>query len=184
MTLVTTPAWTALDTVHLKHVLDAIHYSQIIPDTPLKQFTTVQYLLGGIEPMAEGIACDVALVDWLNTTIRQELAFHRQHYDLPIPELLALRPHALNNLKSDFKQQNVELEAWSVLYFWYVRVDLALGWKGVAALAGQTTRNLRRRQAHGLHRLLHQLIQQEMHSLQQVGAGSEIDDNKVIKVAI
>ena len=162
MTPVTSALCTNLDTTHLKHVLDAIHYSQMIPDTPFKQFFAVQCLLEHIEPMAEGIAGDVALVEWLSTTIRQELNFRRQHYRLQKPDLHSLRPQALLNLQCDFQQQNVELEAWSLLYFRYVRVDLALGWESMAALAGQTTRNLRRRQMHGLHRLLHCLIQQEL----------------------
>ncbi len=162
MLTVTSSFDTALDAAHLKRVLDAIHTSQPLPETPLKKLTAVQRLLTQIEPMGEAIAGEVALLDWLSTVIDQELQFHRQHYALPALNVLSPRPQALMALRRDFQQQNVELEAWSLLYYRYVRVDLALGWEEMAALVGQTPRNLRRRRGHGIQRLLHCLVQQEL----------------------
>ena len=112
--------------------------------------------------MGETIASDVALVDYLNSTIRGELTFHRHHYGLPAPDMKSPRPHALIHSVKTSSSRMSNWKPGACCTFATCVSDLALGWEEMAGLVGQTTRNLRRRQMHGVQRLLHCLILQEL----------------------
>jgi len=72
------------------------------------------------------------------------------------------RNQALAMLHEDFMAANKELEAWSLLYHRYVRIDLDLSLQAVSRLVGQSIRNLNRRQSLGLTRLLSHMARQQV----------------------
>ncbi len=146
---------------HLKRVLDAARSARPIPATPLKAFEVVRQRLMDPSGVADSSATDYLLVDWLAEQIAEGLSWHRQHYHLSPPDPACGLEEALAGLAADFRQGSGELEAWSLLYHRYVRVDLNLSWVQLEAATLQDSRTLRRRQQHGLHRLAHQLLHRE-----------------------
>jgi hypothetical protein len=104
---------------------------------------------------------DFLLTELLTDRIIHELSHLRWVYQLTLPEVACLET-ALTDLKQDFRVGSPELEAWSLLHYRYVRVDLALEWPQIAAVTAQHERTLRRRVQLGLHRLSHVLIATEL----------------------
>lgn len=146
---------------HLKRLLDAFRAARSLPPTPLKTYMVVQQIVSSSSMMDDPVAVDYAVAEWLNSTIAAALTRQRHLYHLSGPEDDAALDDALKQLAADFHQQAVELEAWSMLYYRYVRVDLNLSWEQIEAVTNQDVRTLRRRQKRGLQRLVHWLLQEE-----------------------
>lgn len=103
-------------------------------------------------------ALDTIIFRRLANLIRRRLNQHRNFYGLP-----AVKPHVDSaDAKQDFQFGNTELEAWSVLYYRYVRVDLDLSLDQLEALTRQDRRTLHRRQSKGMSRLTHDLTRREL----------------------
>jgi hypothetical protein len=149
----------------LRQVLEASRMAHPIPITPLHALATFQHYLFkqvfGIESLS-GAIIDTLLVEWLNTIIQSELTQRRKNFDLHPPQNRRSLPEALTDLQSDFMQESCELEAWSLLYHRYVRVDLELAIAQLERTTAQNKRTLRRRQERGLRRLLHVIIVEEI----------------------
>jgi len=103
-------------------------------------------------PAASPVEVDVALSTVLNTCIEDSLHHHRALVGVAPPSSQD-RTVALDWLRQDFRQGNRELEAWSTLYYRYVRLDLDLQVQDIAAILGIAPRQVRRRLAHGCRRL-------------------------------
>lgn len=102
------------------------------------------------------VALGNALVHMIETNLQEMRRTMGLLYDLPQE-----RQAALDRYKQDFSQENVELEAWSALYYRYVRFDLDLSLDKMADELGISTRNLRRRIDRGIRRLTEAISQQE-----------------------
>ena len=90
-------------------------------------------------------AVQVAIFAYLREIITGRLAELRQVCQLPPPDQAC----ADSDLVIDFKQDNRELESWSLLYYRYVCVDLDLSMKRIGSLTGRDQRLLRYRQSTG-----------------------------------
>ncbi len=145
---------------NLRRVLDASRAARPLPGTPLRAFVVVQQRL--MDPsLANAAAVDFVLIDWLTEEIVAGLRDQRQHYRLPGPDLGSSLEEALDELALDFAQGVNELEAWSVLYHRYARVDLDLSWGQLETVTAQDERTLRRRQERGMRRLTQRLLARE-----------------------
>jgi tetratricopeptide (TPR) repeat protein len=101
---------------------------------------------------------DALIFRSLANLILKRLNQHRSLYGLA-----AARPHKdSQDAGQDFRFGNTELEAWSVLYYRYVRVDLDLSLDQLEAITRQDRRTLHRRQSKGIARLTHDLIRREL----------------------
>jgi hypothetical protein len=121
---------------HLKRVLDAIRNARSLPPTPLATFTAIQEL--HVAQCASGISVSVeyTIVQWISERIWAGLIHQRSQVGMQsqASERGEMREAALAHLRQDFGQGSVELEAWSLLYYHYVRMDLDLDWRQVEAL--------------------------------------------------
>jgi Cdc6-like AAA superfamily ATPase len=103
-------------------------------------------------------ALDALIFRSLAKLIRKRLNQHRSLYGLA-----TALPHKDSQAAGlDFQVGNTELEAWSVLYYRYVRVDLDLSLDQLEAITQQDRRTLHRRQSKGIARLTHDLIRREL----------------------
>lgn len=149
----------------LEQVLHPIVTAQHLGATPLKQLLCFQVCLANEHHLGEVITPaveDYLLIEWLNRIISTALNSHRRYYRLTPAGRIIARPAAQRALMSDFRQHSIELEAWSLLYFRYVRVDLDWALEELTALTHQHERTLRRRRKHGAQRLLEQLLHKEL----------------------
>lgn len=151
---------TILSPGNLRRVLEAGRAARPLPATPMHAFAVIQQRM--MAPgLSEAVAVDYVLMDWLVEMITLGLCLQRKHYHLPEPAGDDSLNSALDQMSRDFKQRALELEAWSLLYYRFVRVDLDLSWDQLAAVTAQDVRTLRRRQGRGLSRLLRMLLHQE-----------------------
>jgi tetratricopeptide (TPR) repeat protein len=103
-------------------------------------------------------ALDALIFRSLANLIWKRLNQHRGLYGLA-----AALPHKdSQDARLDFQPGNTELEAWSVLYYRYVRVDLDLSLDQLEAITQQDRRTLHRRQSKGIARLTHDLVRREL----------------------
>ena len=142
----------------IQTILEALRRGHPLPQTPLHDL--VLRRTPQIKP--DTVMCDIAVMEWLIQHIVEYLGQHRNHYHLKPPNTSSALHDALYELSWDFQQDSPELEAWSILDFYYVRVDLHLSWEQFDTTTAQSRRNLRRRRAHGLNRLIHGIIRQEL----------------------
>ena len=139
-------------------ILKAIRFSRPLPNTELNDLSIVQ---AQMPVNISKTMHDYILIDWLSNEITNQYNRHRQIYQLsPINRQCSY--HALlDHLDEDFTQNNEHLEAWSLLYHRYVRVDLGLSTTDFQNAARQSDRNLRRRQTVGYTLLCHHLLSLE-----------------------
>jgi tetratricopeptide (TPR) repeat protein len=151
---------------HLKRVLDAIRLARTLPPTPLQTFRAVEQFR--LESMSgnQSVTDEYVVAAWLMSEITAGLDHQRTLYALEPPRSQVDLKVASTQVENDFRQDAVELEAWSVLYYRYVRVDLGLDWAQLSDAGHQIQRTLRRRQEHGLTRLLHHLMNRETEARQ------------------
>jgi hypothetical protein len=129
------------------------------PNHPLVHFRSIRVLpIPGVD---HAIASDFQVFQYLVRTIRAALRRQREQSKSYSAVTKVAKVNAFTKLKQDFHCANRELEAWSLLYYRYVRVDLDLSIGQIAALVGQTRRTLERRQKYGLTRILNLLLQHE-----------------------
>jgi len=142
----------------IQAILKAIRFSRPLPNTALHNLSIVQ---AQIPLVVSETMQDYLLVDWLSHEIVNQYNQHRQIYQLPPVDQQCNYPALLINLDEDFTQNNEHLEAWSLLYHRYVRVDLRLSSTDVQNIAGQSDRNIRRRQRVGYTLLCHHILSLE-----------------------
>lgn len=122
-----------------------------LSDSPLKQLVWVRQRLDQRRPHTNrdiGLELGEALAD----LIEQNLSHHRRVEGLP-PPTDGDREVSLDELRADFTRENAELEAWSVLYYRYARMDLDLAAQTIANELNIDERQVRRRAQHGYRRL-------------------------------
>ncbi len=163
-----------LSPASLKRVLDAIRAARPIPRNPVQASLLFQSYRSTRGLAAGSAAADLALIELLNAEIIQSLHTQRRHYLLSPPSTDQVLAQALEALALDFRQQCPELEAWSLLFFRYVRVDLCLSWEQIATTTAQTRRTLRRRQLRGLLRLTYQILERNRRARGELSIFPEI----------
>ncbi len=136
----------ALEAMRAGHSLRADH--------PLRFFLSVLVRLESPHLLSGDVVVQVAVFEYLTDVIIRQLRKIRGLLGLPPPDpgcsTLALT--------DDFRKNNTELHAWSVLYHRYVCVDWDLSMQDIATQAHQEVRTLRRRHRLGITRLTHVLV--------------------------
>ncbi len=144
----------ALDAIRSGGYLSAAH--------PLQLFLNIQSTLATPYALRGDAAVQIAIFDHLKNVIAERLGTLRQPYELPCPDSTCADTHLI----ADFRQNNAELEAWSLLYYRYICVDRDLSMQQLAALTQQDARTLRRRHQTGITRLTAELVRREQQTRQ------------------
>jgi hypothetical protein len=131
------------------------------PQHPLAQLLTLRYGVG-IGGLSADIAPEIVITFGLAEIIRHGLNRHRKAHQLIPAAAHHDRLVGLQALCDDFRCANAELEAWSLLYYRYVRVDLNLSLAQMSQISCQTRRTLHRRLRLGISRLSYVLIKREL----------------------
>jgi tetratricopeptide (TPR) repeat protein len=141
-----------VDPAVIRQALDRIRQAEPVGDNPLKRLVWLRRRLDlrGISPTA--VALDTELGESLSALIAENRARLHQVVGAPAEDPLN-RQAALETLRTDFSRSNTELEAWSALYYRYVRLDLDLRAREMAQVVGVDPRQLRRRFDHAYRRL-------------------------------
>ncbi|MBX3061357.1 MAG: hypothetical protein KF726_00175 [Anaerolineae bacterium] len=126
---------------------------------PLTQFISIhQNTTATLEGL---VAAEVRIFRHLARHIQRQLNRHRENHSLAPIAAAEVR------VREDFEVGSAELEAWSTLYYRYVRIDLDWSVERLAHEVGQPERTLRRRQQLGLYRLTQRLARREMRTREQ-----------------
>jgi tetratricopeptide (TPR) repeat protein len=135
----------------VRSALDAMRNAEPLGTAhPLSQFLSIRpYTLGG------AAGSDSAIFGHLSQIIRRRLARHREVQHI---ETISSGPEQLSH---DFQANSDELQAWSMLYYRYVRVDLDLSYEKLEVITRQPKRTLTRRQSKGINRLTYDLARHE-----------------------
>jgi len=146
-----------LEADSVQSALTAMLYARPLgKNHPLHQFINLKQSLGDT-------ASDAAIFDGLSRVIRQGLKHHRK-----VQPRLPVNPQPDSTvLQEDFRTDNKELKAWSLLYYHYVRVDLGYSFETIETLTAESRRNLRRRQRLGVARLTELLLRRERRARQK-----------------
>jgi tetratricopeptide (TPR) repeat protein len=150
-----------LDEAAVRDALERIRQAQPVGDNPLRRLIWIQRQVEDRGPVASPVEVDAALWQCLTDLISGRLGELRSQLGLPWEPDAADREMDIAALQQDFKQGNVELEAWSALYYRYVQIDLDLHVQEMAQLVDTDTRQLRRRMTHGYRRLTGVLSRRE-----------------------
>ncbi len=149
----------------MRKALDALRRAEPLRDHPLTSFNIVLSKLHIPFKLAGPLELDQAVYDLLIRQITDELDRLRQLEGLaPSSKVPQTRAASEDALRLDFQQGNCELEAWSLLYHRFVRVDLDLQMQDIARLTAQDLRTLRRRLRRGVARLGTRLTEAEKES--------------------
>jgi tetratricopeptide (TPR) repeat protein len=147
------------DEADVRHALECLRRAEPLGESSLRSLVLVWERLEE-HAATTSAALDVALGDLLARIIEENLSRLRCLEGLP-HQPANDRQAEMDALLADFACGNVELEAWSGLYYRYVRADLDLHMLDIAHRLGQDTRQVRRRLAHGLRRLTLELSEME-----------------------
>jgi len=142
----------SFDYADLRRALEKLRQAEPLGDTPLRNLVCVRSHAEEGSPTPTPTALESALGELLTQLIEDNLRRLRRIERLPLSPP-ATRQDELEALRADFARGNTELEAWSALYYRYVRVDLSLRVQDMAHALNADTRHVRRRLAHGCRRL-------------------------------
>ncbi len=151
----------------LRNILEAFRRGQVVPKTPLVDLVPRHFRPSWCEFPDESIrslAKDVALIEWLSVEITKGLARQRRYYGFKRPKRVSSRSKAIQAMNRDFLMGSKELEAWSLLFHLYIRVDLNLKVEELDSITLMDDRTRRRRRQHGLQRLAFQLARNAVYT--------------------
>jgi hypothetical protein len=148
---------THLDLDSLQIALHCLRYGLPLgSEHPLSDFISFQHV--SIPNIGRFALAEIRIYEVLTQVIRRQLNHHRQQCGLIKPANMA-NPYDL--LKRDFASGNHELQAWSLLYYRFICVDLDLSIILISRLVNEPVRTITRRQQLGTIRLLRILIKRE-----------------------
>jgi hypothetical protein len=150
------------DRVEIESVASALEAMRLAkplePSHPFRQFISLTRPHRLVSPVEGSVGLDSRIYSSLVHLICRHLNVQRAIHRLPPTERLQDKFAALRH---DFQPRNIELEAWSVLYYRYVRVDLALSFGQIGEIVEHPERTLNRRQQRGMARLAYELASRE-----------------------
>jgi len=149
------------DQASVHYVLERIRQAEPIGVTPLRNLVWLRRQIEAQGPQPSLAAIETALSDALARLVEQNLSTLRLLEGVIQTSPIQTRASVLNVLRQDFAHSNDELEAWSVLYHRYVRLDLNLQVQDIANTLRTNARLINRRQGHGFYRLTEYLSRLE-----------------------
>lgn len=144
----------------VRHVLEQMRQAEPFGDTPLRRLVWVRQQIDAQGAQSSRTGMELALATTLTTLITNKLAYHR-HIEKLAGEADETRESSLAALQRDFSRNNVALEAWSLLYYRYVRVDLSLQVQDIVQALDAYPKLINRRLTFGYHRLTEALSKLE-----------------------
>lgn len=132
------PAVPFLTEEAIHHAMESLRQARPLGDSPLRRLVWVWEQLNRRQPTFSSVEFDVTLGEALASLIEERLAHHRAVEGIPA-EPATNREAALNRLREDFTRDNAELEAWSILYHRYIRLELNLRVQDLAHALNVTT---------------------------------------------
>lgn len=145
-----------IETESVYAALEAMRSGRPLNTThPLHQFLSIhQHSVS----LTGGAAADVRIFARISKIIRQRLKLHRERNGI---EVVSSTNH-LAHVEADFRLGSEELQAWSLLYFRYVRADFSYSLAELEPIVAHTERTLQRRQQLGIQRLTQVLTTREL----------------------
>jgi tetratricopeptide (TPR) repeat protein len=144
----------------VRSALERMRQAEPSGDNPLRNLVWVRKQIETQGPQVSARAAEFALNHALTDTIQQSINHLRR-----IEGLSQLgddtRETAIETLRRDFSHGNAELEAWSILYYRFVRVDLNFQMQDIARALDANPRLINRRLVHGCYRLTQELSRLE-----------------------
>jgi tetratricopeptide (TPR) repeat protein len=137
----------------LRDALESIRQTASLGDSSLRNLVLVWQRVEAARPTASTDALDTALRDVLFEIIGDNLIRLRRLEGLSGQDIPDTRKAQLAALANDYTWANPELEAWSTLYYRYVRLDLNLQVQDMAWQVSVDPRQVRRRLVRGIRRL-------------------------------
>ncbi|GEM_PF-3222789 len=150
------PTLPLFDEDSVRYALERLRRAEPLGESQLRSLVWIQQQIDTSAPVASHAGLEVALWAALTGIIEQNLA-HLRAVEGLANLTRTNREAALEDLRRDFARSNTELEAWSVLYYRYVRLDLDLHVQTLAHILNVWPRHIQRRLAHGYRRLTEQL---------------------------
>lgn len=144
----------------VRRALEHLRQAERLTENPLSALIWVRQHADAHHPILSAVGVEVALWNALTGLIERHLTHLRRVEGLPAPDADE-REVAMRALRADFAQSNTELEAWSALYYRYVRIDLDLQVQTIARELRTSVRQIQRRISHGVRRLTEQISQLE-----------------------
>ncbi len=138
----------------IRNWLKAIQHNQDYPAHICEQIPTLHIEL---EKLVTSHLKNYTATQWITQQIQVQYNLIRERYHLPLSDLDLSRKETIDQIRQDFVHNNKIIEAWSVLYHFYVRVDLSFSESELEKMTLQSTRNLRRRKKLG-YKLLYEVI--------------------------
>ncbi len=124
-----------LDQTAVHDALEALRQAEPLRDNPLRRLVWIRQQVDAFGPQPSATGVDVAMGAALTDLIEDNLSRLRTLEGvLPYDE--ADRAASLDALRADFAQSNTELQAWSTLYYRFVRLDLDLQAQDIATALG------------------------------------------------
>jgi tetratricopeptide (TPR) repeat protein len=149
-----------VDSRAVRRALEKIRQAEPLGKSPLANLAWIRQRLEGRAPAASREAVELAIQVALTDLIEDELARLRAAEGIP-HQAPARREAAVEAIRADFSQANVELEAWSAIYHRYALTLVQFSIQEIAASSGMDERNLRRRMGRGYRRLTEQISERE-----------------------
>lgn len=146
----------------VRSALDSLLYtSNPQPQNPLEALLLIDNLIGNpdLPPVAE--SREFALRHLLISIITRSYTEHCQQLGFAPALVDASFESAAEDIRRAASLHNPELMGWCLLYYRYVRVDLALSLESMALIAHIESRTLRRYQNHAVGRLRDCLVAEE-----------------------
>jgi tetratricopeptide (TPR) repeat protein len=144
----------------VRSALERMRQAEPPGDNPLRNLVWVRKQVESQGAQVSSSAVEFALNHVLADTIQNNVSHLRRIEGLSSPNDKT-REAAYDALRGDFSHRNAELEAWSILYYRFVRVDLNLQIQDIARVLGANSRQVNRRLVHGCYRLTQELSRLE-----------------------
>jgi len=150
----------------MRNILECTRRNDPVDVTPLARLVWFQTQMESHHVIDSPKHIDFIVVLILNNMITEAVNGLRRVVGLP-EVIEGTKQDAEIDLKEGFSRQNRELEAWSLLYFRYVRVDLDFHIKDLASILSIDPRQISRRIDYGFRRLCEKLGQLESEAREQ-----------------
>jgi len=149
-----------VDEGDIRSALERFRQAERLGDNGLSHLVLVRQRIGTEGPGIHDVQLEIAISDLLHAIITEQTSTLRNAQGIEtIPD--QNRAQVEQVIRRDFACANAELEAWSLLYYRYVRLDLNLQVQDLALILGISDRQIRRRMAHGFFRLTFEISRLE-----------------------